>query len=101
MRLAVDVDGGAGGGAQPSVTGDVVGVRVGFQHVLDLNADVARELEVLLDGQARVHDGGHARVLVADQIGRAAQVVVDELPEDHRAPIISQAEIRTGTTPGW
>ena len=48
------------------------------------HAQVARELEVLVDLEARVDDGGDARVLVADQVGGAAQVVVGDLAEDHR-----------------
>ena len=40
---AVDVDGGAGRGRQPAVAGDVVGVVVGLQDVLDVHAHVAGE----------------------------------------------------------
>ena len=69
---------------------DVVGVVVGLDHVLDVRAGIARELEVLGDLEARVDDGGDAGVLVSDQIGRAAEVVVYELPEDHRASIIQR-----------
>ena len=48
------------------------------------HAHVARQREVLVDLEARVDDRRHARVLVADQVGRAAEVVVGDLAEDHR-----------------
>ena len=82
--VAVDVDRRAGRGREPAVAGDVVGVVVGLEHVLDAHAHVAREREVLVDLEARVDDRGDARVLVADQVGGAAEVVVGDLAEDHR-----------------
>ena len=85
VGVAVDVDRRAGGRGQPAVAGDVVGVVVGLEDVLDAHAHVARELEVLVDLEARVDDGGDARVLVADQVGGAAEVVVGDLAEDHVA----------------
>ena len=42
-RGAVDVDHGAGRGDQAPVAGDVVGVVVGLEHVLDARAEIARE----------------------------------------------------------
>ena len=80
---AVDVDARARGGDQAAMAGDVVGVVVRLQHVLDAHAVVARELEVLVDLEARVDDGRDARVLVADQVRGAAEVVVGDLPEEH------------------
>ena len=64
---------------------DVVGVVVGLEDVLDAHAHVARELEVVVDLEARVDHGGHAGVLVADEIRRAAEIVVGDLAEDHAA----------------
>jgi hypothetical protein len=83
LRGPVDVDAGAGGGDQPSVAGDVVGVVVGLEHVLDADAEIAREAQILVDVQARVDDRRDARVLVADQLARAAQVVLRDLAKDH------------------
>ena len=40
-------------------------------------------LEVLLDPEGRVDEHRLADRLVADEVGRAAVVLVDELPEDH------------------
>jgi len=82
--LAVDVDGRPGGGGEATVARDMVGVVVGLEDVLDAHAHVAREFKVVVDLEARVDDGGHARLLVADQVGGAAQVVVSDLAEDHR-----------------
>ena len=91
--VAVDVDRRAGGGGQPPVAGDVVGVVVGLEDVLDAHADVAREAQVLVDVEPRVDDRGDARVLVADQVARAAEVVVGELAEDHRTSATPRATL--------
>jgi hypothetical protein len=84
--VAVDVDGGAGRGDEPAVAGDVVGVVVGLEHVLDHDAEVAGEPQVLVDVQARIDDRGDPGVLVADQVARATQVVLGDLTEDHGPP---------------
>ena len=54
--------------------------------LLDPNAHIPGELEVLVDVEPRVDDRGDAGVLVADQIRRAPEVVVDDLAEDHVVP---------------
>ena len=82
-RLAVDVDRGPGGRGEPAVPGDVVGVVVRLEDVLDPHAEEAGEPQVLVDVEPRIDDGRDARVLVADQIAGAAEVVMDELAEDH------------------
>ena len=81
LGVAVDVDRRARGGGEAPVTGDVVGVGVGLEHVLDVHARVARQPEVLVDVQSRVDDRGDAGVLVADQVAGAAEVVVGGLAE--------------------
>ena len=80
------MDGRAGGGDEAAVAGDVVGVVVGFQDVLDAHAEVARQAQVLVDVELGVDDGGDAGVLIADEVAGAAEVVVGELAEDHRGP---------------
>jgi len=52
----VDVDRRAGGGGETAVTLDVVGVVVGLQDVLEGHAEVAREPQVLADGELGVDD---------------------------------------------
>ena len=81
--LAVDVDAGAGRHGEAAMARDVIGVGVRLEHVLDVHAEIAREAQVDGDVEPRVDDGGHARVLVADQVGGAAEVVVGDLTEDH------------------
>jgi hypothetical protein len=81
--VAVDVDRRAGRRGEPAVARDVVGVVVRLEDVVDPHAHVAREREVLLDVELRVDDRRDAHVLVADQIRRAAEVVVRDLAEDH------------------
>jgi hypothetical protein len=83
LRVAVDVDRGPRRGHQPAVAGDVVRVVVRLEHVLDRHAHVPGEREVLVDVELRIDDRGDARVLVADQVRRAPQVVVGDLAEDH------------------
>jgi hypothetical protein len=61
-----------------------VRVVVGLEDVLDPHAEVAGRAKVLVDVEARIDDGGHPRVLVADQVAGTAEVVVDELAEDHQ-----------------
>ncbi len=60
---------------------------VGLEDVLDRDARVAGELEVLVDLEARIDDRSLAGLLVADEIGGAAEVVVGDLAEDHDATV--------------
>jgi hypothetical protein len=84
VGVAVDVDRRARGRGEPAVSGDVVGVVMGLEDVLDPHAHVAGQREVLLDVELGVDDGGDAGVLVADQVRGAAEVVVGDLAEDHQ-----------------
>ena len=62
---------------------DVVGVRVRLEHAHDPQALALGGLEVGLDRVRGIHDHGLPGRLVADQVGRAAEIVVHELLEDH------------------
>jgi hypothetical protein len=84
---AVDVDRRARCERQPAVARHVVGVVVRLEDVLDLDTHVACEVEVDVDLEARIDDGRDSRLLVADEVGRAAEVVMGDLSEDHRATI--------------
>ena len=70
---------------KPSVAGQVVGVRVRLDHAHDADAASLGLGEVLLDREGRIHDDGGSRALVPDEVGGAAEIVVDELREDHVA----------------
>ena len=70
---------------EPPVPGDVVGVRVRLEDAHDPHVVPRRLLEVLLDRVGGVDDDRLARVLVTDEVGGAAEIVVDELPEQHVA----------------
>src|SRR4051794_26357066 len=61
----------------------MVGVVVRLEDVLDAYVQVASHLEVDVDVEARIDHGADARLLVADQIRGAAEVVVGDLTEDH------------------
>ena len=82
--LAMDVDRRSGRRRQPAVPRDVVGVVVRLENVLDRDARVPSELEVLVDLELRVDDSRLPGALVTDEVGRATEVVVDDLAEDHR-----------------
>ena len=70
---------------EPSVAGDVVGVRVRLEHAFDPQTLSCSGVDVLLDLEGRVDDHGHACVAVPDQIRGTAEILVDELPEEeHR-----------------
>src|SRR3954469_24372441 len=56
---------------------------VRLQHVLDAHVQVARQLEVLVDVEARVDDRGDAGFLVPDQVRGTAEIVMSDLTEDH------------------
>ena len=68
---------------QPAVAGDVVGVRVRLEHADDAHTVPLGLVEVLLDRVGRVDQDRLARSLVADEVGGAAEVLVDELAKQH------------------
>jgi hypothetical protein len=80
----VNVDHGARGPRQAAVPRDVVRVGMGLENVLDADAVESAEAQVGVDVPLRVDDGGDAGRAVADQVGGAAQVLVDDLAEQHR-----------------
>ena len=77
--------------AKPAVAGHVVGVRVGLEDVADLDAEIAGQPQVLLDVELGIDDRRGTRVLVADQVRGAAEVVVGDLAQDHRPPTLPEA----------
>ena len=81
----VDRDGHAVLEREAAVAGDVVGVVVRLEHAHDPHAGALRRLEVALDRVGGVDDDRLAGRLVTDQVGRAAEIVVHELPEEHFA----------------
>src|SRR6266480_5928920 len=68
---------------QAPMSGDVIGVRVRLEDVRDPNVPLLGLFEVRLDRVCRIDDHGLTRGLVADQVGRAAEIVIDELPKLH------------------
>ncbi len=65
------------------MSGDVVGVVVGLEHVADPHPVQARQAPVGLDVPLRVDDHGDAGFAVGDQVGGAAEVLVDDLAKEH------------------
>ena len=68
---------------EPPVPGDVIGMGVGLEHTHDADARLVSRLEVLLDRVRRVDQEGLPLAGVADQVGGAAEIVVDELAKQH------------------
>jgi hypothetical protein len=91
----VDVDRRPGRRGEAPVAGDVVGVVVRLQDVRDSDAHVAGEREVLLDVELGIDHGRDARALVADEIRRAPEVVVDDLAEDHFPTLPATCSMRS------
>ncbi len=86
-RQAVDVDARARGGDQPAVPGDMVRVVVRLQDMLDGDAPVSRQLEVLVDLEAGIDHRCDPGALISHQVRGASEVVVGDLAEDHRAGV--------------
>jgi hypothetical protein len=66
-----------------SVSRDMVSMRVRLEHADELDVVSCTCLEVLLDRVRGIDNDRDAGVLVADEIRRTAEVVVDELLEKH------------------
>ena len=65
------------------MAGEVVGVRVRLDRPRDPDARALGGRKHRFDRVRRIDNGGEARLLVADEIGRAAEIVVQELLEEH------------------
>ncbi|MDX6507943.1 MAG: hypothetical protein QOG06_2587 [Gaiellaceae bacterium] len=87
LRLGqrVDGDGKVVLEREPAVAGDVVGVRVRLENANDAYAAALGLRELGLDCVGGIDDHGLAGCLVADQVGRTAEVVVHELAKEHVA----------------
>ncbi len=81
--LAVHADGHAVLECQAPVAGDVIGMRMGLENDDDLDLVPLGGIQILLDRVGRIDDRRHAGSFVADEVGSASEVVVDELPEQH------------------
>ena len=68
---------------ETAVAGDVVGVRVRLEHADEPYPAPLGLERGRLDREWRVDDDGDPFVLVADEVRGAAEVVVQELREDH------------------
>ena len=68
---------------EPAVPGQVVGMRVGLDDAHDLEPRAWPPREYRLDRIGRIDDRGDAGLLVADEVRRAPEVVVEELLEEH------------------
>ena len=58
----------ARGRREPSMPGDVIGVRMRLEDVLDPDTHVPGQRKVLLDIELRVNNRCDPRVLITDQI---------------------------------
>ncbi len=79
---------------------DVVGVVVGLEHVLDSNPVQTGKVEVWLDVPLRVDDGGDPLADVPDEVRGAPEILVNDLPEQHRYPNPS-TPVRLPTNPSF
>ncbi len=82
-RRAVDRDRDTVLEREPAMAREVVGVRVRLDCPHDLHVPPGRRFQHRFDRVRWIDDCGDARVLVADQIRRTTQVVVQKLLEQH------------------
>jgi hypothetical protein len=68
---------------EASVARDVIGVSVRFEHTDEAYAAMLAGIQVSLDRVRGIDDDRDPGVLVTDDVGATAQVVVDELLEEH------------------
>jgi hypothetical protein len=68
---------------EASMPGHMVGVRVRLEHADELDLVPLCSVEILLDGVGGIDDHRRARLLVADEVGGAPEILVDKLPEQH------------------
>jgi hypothetical protein len=67
---------------EASVPRDVVRVRMRFEDALDPHALLLGDREILLDRERRIDDDGGACLCIADEVGRAPEILVHELPKE-------------------
>ncbi len=79
---------------EPAVPGEVVGVRVRLEHAHDPDALGSGRVEVLLDRELRVDEDRDAGLAVAHEVRPAAEILVHELPEDHRTKLARRPRCR-------
>ena len=79
----MDADGQSVLQSEAPVPREVVGMGVRLEHPDDADAPSLRLLEVRLDRVGGIDDHRLTARLVADQVGRAAEILVDALLEDH------------------
>ena len=76
---------------EASVSGDMVGVRVRLEDGDETHVSPLRLGEDCVDCIGRVDHDGDPRLLVSDEVRRAAEVVVHELPKQHGATVAPRA----------
>ena len=87
LGVAVDADRDAVLEREASVAGDVIGVRVRLEDADEPDVATLGLRQHRLDVVGRVDDDRDAGVLVADEVAGAAQIVVQELLEEHGATL--------------
>jgi hypothetical protein len=83
-RGRVDRDGQALLEREPPVTRDVVGVRVRLEHADEPRSQPLRLFQVGLDPVGGIDEDGRPGRLAPDEVRGAAEIVVQELLEEHR-----------------
>jgi len=92
-RRRVNVHGDAVFECEPTVPGDMIGVRVRLDDGRQLDPPPPALIQVLVDRVGRIDDEGGSGMLVADQVGRTPEVVIDELLEEHQTKLATNTAI--------
>jgi hypothetical protein len=83
---------------EAAVPRDVVGVGVRLEHADDLELVVAGRLDEPFDRVRRIDDDRGPGALVSDEVRGAAEIVVDELAEEHGATVPPYAAMNREVT---
>ena len=83
FRGGVDVHRHAVLEREPPVSRDVIGVGMRLEHADEPDAAASALIQIGLDRVGRIDDDGHTCMLVTDDVRPTAEVVVDELREEH------------------
>ena len=72
---------------------DMIGMRMRLEHADEPDAPAFALIQIAFDRVGRIDDDSHTRVLVTDDVRPTAEVVVDELREEHRTKLATAAAI--------
>jgi hypothetical protein len=92
----VDVNRGAGRLGEPAVTGNMISVIMGLQHMLDSHAVQSRQPPIRANVPLRIDYGGNPGFAVGNKIGGASEILVDYLAKEHGMATVGGIRLQPG-----